>query len=201
MAKKREKIKENILLVAKRKFAERGYDAANIQDISDEAQVNVAMISYYFGGKENLYQEVFKTFNVSQNIPDFMSLYPNDPTKALEEYLSYVFTHLANDTEIGMITYQELLASNPRLDMLRPYIKGLWEQLYAILQAGEKQNIFAFHSLPFTMHWMGSFLLFPKYEQFVYDVIGERIEDTKHTQHTELIPFIISFLTNPSSQA
>lgn len=197
MAKKREKIKEKILIVAKRKFAERGYDAANIQDISDEAQVNVAMISYYFGGKENLYQEVFKTFNASQNIPNFMSIYPDNPTKALEEYLSYIFTHLANDKEIGIITYQELLASNPRLDILKPYIKGVWEQLHAILQEGEKQKAFTFYSLPFTMHWIGSFLLFPKYEQFLYDVIGENIKGTKNT---ELIPFIISFLKNPSSK-
>ena len=195
MVKKREKIKENILIVAKQKFAERGYDATNIQDIADEAKVNVAMISYYFGGKENLYQEVFKTFNASQNIPDFMCIYPNDPTKALEEYLNHIFMHLANDKEIGMITYQELLASNPRLEILRPYIKGVWEQLYTILQEGEKQKAFTFYSLPFTMHWIGSFLLIPKYEQFLYDIIGENIEVTKNT---ELIPFIVSFLKNPS---
>ncbi|PEN88360.1 TetR family transcriptional regulator [Bacillus cereus] len=197
MAKKREQIKEKILIVAKRMFAEKGYDAANIQDISDEAQVNVAMISYYFGGKENLYQEVFKTFNTSQNIPDFMCLYPNNPTKALEEYLNYIFTHLANDKEIGIITYQELLMSNPRLDILRPYIKGVWEQLYTILKEGEKQKAFTFYSLPFTIHWIGSFLLFPKYEKFLHDVIGENIEDTKNT---ELIPFIVSFLKTPCSK-
>uniref|UniRef100_UPI0011A822BB TetR family transcriptional regulator n=1 Tax=Bacillus thuringiensis TaxID=1428 RepID=UPI0011A822BB len=52
MAKKREKIKTDILRIAKKKFAEAGYEATNIQDIANEAQINIAMISYYFGGKE-----------------------------------------------------------------------------------------------------------------------------------------------------
>ena len=47
-------------------FAEKGYDSTNIQDIVKEANVNIAMISYYFGGKEYLYQEVFKQFCISQ---------------------------------------------------------------------------------------------------------------------------------------
>jgi AcrR family transcriptional regulator len=43
-----------ILQVAERLFAEDGFDGTSIRMIAKEAQVNIAMISYYFGSKEKL---------------------------------------------------------------------------------------------------------------------------------------------------
>jgi len=39
-------------------FAMKGYVAVTVRDIADAANVNSALISYYFGGKENLYEAV-----------------------------------------------------------------------------------------------------------------------------------------------
>ena len=61
---------ENILEAAKKKFGESGYDGTSIQEIAKEAKVNVAMVSYYFNGKENLYLEVFKNM-VLQKTTEF----------------------------------------------------------------------------------------------------------------------------------
>lgn len=47
----------NVLIeAAKTIFAEKGYEGATVKDISDRANVNVSLISYYFGGKEGLYR-------------------------------------------------------------------------------------------------------------------------------------------------
>ncbi|PEW54374.1 TetR family transcriptional regulator, partial [Bacillus cereus] len=62
MTKHREQMIENILEAAKKIFGEYGYEGTSIQEIAKEAQVNVAMASYYFNGKENLYYEVFKKY-------------------------------------------------------------------------------------------------------------------------------------------
>lgn len=43
-----------ILEVAEKLFAEQGFDATSVRQIAKEAEVNVAMISYYFGSKEKL---------------------------------------------------------------------------------------------------------------------------------------------------
>ncbi|MGA9325265.1 MAG: TetR family transcriptional regulator [Salegentibacter sp.] len=43
-----------ILQVAERLFAENGFDGTSVRQIAREAGINVAMISYYFGSKENL---------------------------------------------------------------------------------------------------------------------------------------------------
>ena len=48
-----------IMAVALRLFAENGYHRTSIRDIAREAEVNVAMVSYYFGSKDNLLEAVF----------------------------------------------------------------------------------------------------------------------------------------------
>ena len=47
-----------ILAAAKREFAEKGFDGARMGSIARRAQVNQALIHYYFGTKDNLYSEV-----------------------------------------------------------------------------------------------------------------------------------------------
>jgi AcrR family transcriptional regulator len=48
-----------IIMTAERLFAEHGFTGTSVRDIAQSAQVNVAMISYYFGSKEKLLEAVF----------------------------------------------------------------------------------------------------------------------------------------------
>lgn len=43
-----------ILEVAETLFSEKGFDGTSIRDISRQAKVNIAMVSYYFGSKEKM---------------------------------------------------------------------------------------------------------------------------------------------------
>lgn len=52
--------KTRILDVARRHFAERGFEAANTRDISQEAKVSHAMIRYHFGNKDILWRETVR---------------------------------------------------------------------------------------------------------------------------------------------
>ena len=52
--------RERLLDAAERLFADRGYAAASVRDITSAARCNVAAVNYYFGGKDNLYREVFR---------------------------------------------------------------------------------------------------------------------------------------------
>ncbi|GAA1951465.1 TetR/AcrR family transcriptional regulator [Kitasatospora viridis] len=53
-----ERTKRLILEAGTAEFAARGYAATRISDIAGRAGVNSQLISYYFGGKEGLYQAV-----------------------------------------------------------------------------------------------------------------------------------------------
>lgn len=57
----------DILKAAEKLFSEKGFDRTSVRDIAALANVNVAMINYYFGSKDNLL-EAFFAFRV----PDFM---------------------------------------------------------------------------------------------------------------------------------
>ena len=50
--------KEQILSAAEKLFALRGYDATSVRDICQEADVNVAMVNYYFGSKDGMFREM-----------------------------------------------------------------------------------------------------------------------------------------------
>ncbi|HTN44938.1 MAG TPA: TetR family transcriptional regulator [Flavipsychrobacter sp.] len=53
--------KQKIILdVAQQLFADQGFAGTSVRDIAREADVNIAMISYYFGSKEKLLEAIFK---------------------------------------------------------------------------------------------------------------------------------------------
>lgn len=51
---------EHILIVAEEIFAQKGFSGTSTREICKEAEVNISMISYYFGSKEKLYERIFE---------------------------------------------------------------------------------------------------------------------------------------------
>ena len=57
-----QEIKQKIIDIASVLFAEKSYEGASIRELAARCDVNIAMISYYFGGKEGLYLECIANF-------------------------------------------------------------------------------------------------------------------------------------------
>jgi AcrR family transcriptional regulator len=53
--------KERILDAAEILFAQKGYQAVSVREITSAAECNLAAVNYHFGNKENLYLEVFRS--------------------------------------------------------------------------------------------------------------------------------------------
>jgi len=53
--------RERLLKEAEILFAEKGYDAVSVREITKAANCNLAAVNYHFGNKENLYLEVFRS--------------------------------------------------------------------------------------------------------------------------------------------
>ena len=75
---------DKILLAATELFASNNFDGTSIKDISKLSGVNSALISYYFGGKKNLYQEVLNTQSLI-----FLDLIEDVKKKPLSVITSY----------------------------------------------------------------------------------------------------------------
>lgn len=54
--------KEQILNVAERLFAERGFSGTTLRNVVSEASVNLAAVHYHFGSKEELFRAVVRRF-------------------------------------------------------------------------------------------------------------------------------------------
>ncbi len=54
--------REKLLAAARLLFSTRGFDATTVKELSDEAGVNVSLVSYHFGGKDGLYRACLEQF-------------------------------------------------------------------------------------------------------------------------------------------
>ncbi len=82
---------ERILEAAQKFFAEKGFDATSVRDITTEAECNVAAVNYHFGGKDKLYLESFRAMLGAlrdQRLAMLDELMRRDPTPTLEEFLA-----------------------------------------------------------------------------------------------------------------
>jgi len=85
-----EDTRERILTAAQKLFAEKGFDATSVRDITTGANCNVASVNYHFGGKDNLYLETFRfmlTVLRNQRLDVLGELMAREPAPTLEEFL------------------------------------------------------------------------------------------------------------------
>jgi AcrR family transcriptional regulator len=54
--------RERILAAAEELFSARGYSAIGVRELATQADVNIAMISYYFGSKQGVLEELINRF-------------------------------------------------------------------------------------------------------------------------------------------
>ena len=79
----------SILKVAERLFADQGFHGTSVRDIAQEADVNIAMISYYFGSKEKLLETIFR-FRMEASRKFINELLENDTLEPLEKINSLI---------------------------------------------------------------------------------------------------------------
>ena len=91
--------RDEILKVATKQFAQKGYDGASLREICRIAGVNVALISYYWGGKKELFQGIVNNLIENQtkyatSALDF-AINPEDLSKEEQIDLMYRTVHKA----------------------------------------------------------------------------------------------------------
>jgi len=81
--------RQRLLAAAEEVFADKGYDAATVRDITRRAGVNIASINYYFGDKERLYIETVKYAHTCATHADTFPFPPADapPVVKLEAFV------------------------------------------------------------------------------------------------------------------
>ncbi len=113
------KARKRLLDVSEKLFAEKGFGDTSVRDITDKAHCNIAAINYYFGGKEDLYREVFfRRLNEMRDarIKAIQSILGDVNSPVTLEGLIYGFSKAfvgsAGGSEFTTLLLREMLAPN-----------------------------------------------------------------------------------------
>jgi AcrR family transcriptional regulator len=112
-----------ILEVAEKLFAENGYDGTSIRNISKEAGINIAMISYYFGSKDKLLSALieFRNSGFTLELENVLSKSTNY-TEKLEEIISLIITRINRNRRVYKIIHFQYSRSKDSLFDFETYI-------------------------------------------------------------------------------
>lgn len=107
-----------ILQVAERLFAEEGFDGASIRTIAKEANVNIAMISYYFGSKEKLLEAliIYRTSSMKMQL-ESISKEDLSPTQKIERLVDLYISRINKNKCMYQIMHFELSTKKRILNM------------------------------------------------------------------------------------
>jgi AcrR family transcriptional regulator len=136
------KTRERILTVACEVFAVQGFRDTTIRDICQQAKVNVAAVNYYFGSKENLYEEVCKyLFGLSAENADprFNLNEENTPEENLRTFIRDLLVNVLSQDRSHwrhMIMSREMVDPTSALTIvIKDMIKPRFQQLYAVVES------------------------------------------------------------------
>ncbi len=138
-----EQTRVRILKAAKKQFSNWGFAATRMTNIAKDAEVNKALIHYYFKNKEQLYKEVITTFlglEHNQEVPIIIGSWDLTPPQKLYVLLYFgINVHFnATDPDIDRIILWELAEKNKIINDLA---SQLFEEHTALFMEILKEGI------------------------------------------------------------
>jgi len=136
----------HIINTAEKLFANRGYDGTSVRDIAEEAGVNIAMISYYFGSKEKLIQALFeeRTRDIITKIESLLKDESLTPFQKMEVLVDdYVERIMYKQQFYKVMVHEQLLEKkgvvNSLLNELKKRNAAIVEKL---IKEGQEKGVF-----------------------------------------------------------
>jgi AcrR family transcriptional regulator len=189
----------SILLVAEKLFANNGFDGTSIREISTAANVNVAMVSYYFGSKEKLLESliVYKTRDLKIKLE---KLFKEDlhPIKKIEKFIEFYIEKIDQHRDMHHILQFEITSKKRAMDFesFTEVKKSNLCSLQKIISEGQSQGVFRkdINVNLITPTILGTYFYFQMNKPFFSETLALDTEEkhdnyikdqlTKHIQQT-----------------
>lgn len=134
-----------ILNVAERLFAEEGFDGTSVRDIAKKANINVAMISYYFGSKEKLLEAlVINRIGTMKLRLENLLQEDSTPIEKIDKLVVYYINQINANRCIYQILHFELSTKKREIntDAFTEVKKSNLKIMESIVKEGQTQGIF-----------------------------------------------------------
>ncbi|TBX65183.1 TetR/AcrR family transcriptional regulator [Flavobacterium silvisoli] len=171
-----------ILQVAEQLFAEEGFDGTSVRDIAKKANINIAMISYYFGSKEKLLESLV-LYRISGMRMHLENLYQENisPIEKIEKLIVYYIERVNKNRCMYQILHFEL--SNKKREINLEAFTEVKNQnlkfLEGIIKEGQEQGMFQSDInvtlLPTII--IGSFIHFQMNKVYYKEILGLKTEE------------------------
>lgn len=139
-----ENSKQRILDAATKLFAENGFDGTSIREICRFARANVCMISYYWGGKQELYKGIIEDLVERQTeyARSFIDLEKNPAEYSkkeqidllmliIDKFVDFFYSKISKELLIILLKEQQneyFVLSSPSIRYLRKLIALIFEK-------------------------------------------------------------------------
>lgn len=137
---------KHLLIVAERLFATNGFDGTSVRDIAQEANVNLAMISYYFGSKEKLLQAVFemRTRHIREQIIGMIEDQEMEPLEKIYTLIEQYVERIMNHQHFHKIMVREQIAQKDTTitGLIQSTKKMNQELIRKLIHEGQKKGAF-----------------------------------------------------------
>ena len=135
-----------IILSAENQFAEKGFSGTSVRDIADDAGVNVAMISYYFGSKEKLLEALF-VYRASGTVQALEGMLNNKELGPLEKVnvmIDYYIDKFLNQHCFHKIMMREQVANRRTVtsELIHDFKKKNQQLVKQLIHEGQKAGDF-----------------------------------------------------------
>ncbi len=138
--------KKHILDSAEKLFAVKGFEASTVRDIADEAGVNLAMISYYFGSKDKMMESLFqeRMINTKLKVQQLLSNEHIAPFGKVEIMLDdYIKKVIENQSFYKILLCEQVMKKNPEIIKMLRELKLEYAAMFTeLVKEGQKKKIF-----------------------------------------------------------
>ncbi|POS01762.1 TetR/AcrR family transcriptional regulator [Flavobacterium croceum] len=178
-----------IIDIAEQLFALQGYDGTSVRDIASKANINVAMISYYFGSKEKLLEAIL-IYKMSGTKLELKSVLDKNisPLQKIDELIAYYIKKIYSNVALYQIMHTEIMHKKREAHM--PEISKIKKQNLAYIQAivdeGFLQGVFKnkIDTAVIPSMIIGTFMYFVNNKHHMMDILQLQ-NDTAFNHYVE----------------
>ncbi|ALR32264.1 MULTISPECIES: TetR/AcrR family transcriptional regulator [Chryseobacterium] len=141
----------HILDIAEELIAKKGYEGTSVRDICSKANINVAMISYYFGSKEKMmsYLYQYRVLKTRENFSEFAdTIKDGKPEMQMKEIIKYIVAQLFKYNYFHGFVTQELRHTDNLKDELLDFYQLFVKKLDEVIKKGVTSGVFTFTPKP-----------------------------------------------------
>jgi AcrR family transcriptional regulator len=137
----------HILDVAEKLIARKGFEGTSIRDISSQANINVAMISYYFGSKEKMmsYLYRYRVQKTRESFAEFAEgIKDSKPEVQMKELVKHVVSQLFKYNYFHGFVTQELRHTEHLKDDLLDFYTTFTAKIDDVVKKGVASGVFTY---------------------------------------------------------